>query len=100
MVLALTSILYCRFDGDSNSSEQRTYSPKDIRLICLEPDCLGQEFRSFSGLTRHINEQHSVDAVKHECAVCKRLFTRSETMLKHIQEGPCSAISTRDSLTL
>ncbi|KAH7132534.1 hypothetical protein B0J11DRAFT_601147, partial [Dendryphion nanum] len=85
---------YCqKCDKDFNSFEElaqhKAFTPDVHQRACR---VCGDEFKSVSGLKRHIELSHKVNQ-KLSCIGCNETFHRASLMVEHLEFGHCPEIS-------
>ncbi|KAJ4404665.1 hypothetical protein N0V91_005815 [Didymella pomorum] len=77
------------FDCFDDLAHHKIFRPDTHNKACR---VCGQEFKSNSGLKRHIELNHKVDQ-KLTCIGCKKSFYRACLFIEHLEFGCCDAIS-------
>ncbi|KAF3039260.1 hypothetical protein E8E11_005904 [Didymella keratinophila] len=77
------------FDSFDDLAHHKIFRPDTHNKACR---VCGQEFKSDSGLKRHIELSHKVDQ-KLTCIGCKKSFYRACLFIEHLEFGYCDVIS-------
>ncbi|KAF2470105.1 uncharacterized protein BDR25DRAFT_262767 [Lindgomyces ingoldianus] len=85
---------YCQkcdedFESYDELANHKAYRPDNHGKACR---VCGEEFKSVSGLKRHIELAHRVDQ-KLPCIGCGEEFYRASLLIEHLEFGHCSMIS-------
>ncbi|KAF2867630.1 hypothetical protein BDV95DRAFT_631007 [Massariosphaeria phaeospora] len=78
------------FDSYEDLAQHKAYRPDNHGKACR---VCGEEFKSESGLKRHIELNHKVDQ-KLTCVGCNGQFYRASLLIEHLEFGHCRIIST------
>ncbi|USP78405.1 uncharacterized protein yc1106_05679 [Curvularia clavata] len=77
------------FDSFEDYTMHKIIRPKEHNLACR---VCGDEFKSQSGLNRHIDTRHKV-AQKLTCIGCHKHYSSASLFIEHLEYGHCEVIS-------
>ncbi|KAF2643819.1 hypothetical protein P280DRAFT_466555 [Massarina eburnea CBS 473.64] len=77
------------FDSYDDLAQHKAFRPDMHNKACR---VCGEEFKSTSGLRRHIEMNHRIDQ-KLPCIGCEQSFDRASLMVEHLEFGHCNVIT-------